>query len=293
MNDVTPELLQTLPLPDPGEGDKRTRGDVLVVGGARNVPGAILLAGLGALRAGAGRLQIATSVSNASALAVSVPEALVLGLAETPSGSLKSEAITSLKPLLERADCVLIGSGLNDDEETSNLTNSVLKSAKPDLRLIVDAGAIRSLRDAKSLIKSSRVRLVITPHAGEMAALMGIRRDEVEADPVAIAREAAANFNAVVVMKGACTYIASPENNMASCRAGNVGLATSGSGDVLAGVISGLAARGAAPFVACCWGVFLHGTAGERLAERIGPLGYLARELLVEIPGILGELCSQ
>jgi len=104
------------------------------------------------------------------------------------------------------------------------------------------------LRDAKSLIKSSGVRLVITPHAGEMAGLMGMSRNEVEADPAAIARKAAESFNVVVVMKGACTYIASSQNDMASCRAGNVGLATSGSGDVLAGVISGLAARGAAPF---------------------------------------------
>jgi NAD(P)H-hydrate repair Nnr-like enzyme with NAD(P)H-hydrate dehydratase domain len=123
-----------------------------------------------------------------------------------------------------------------------------------------------------------------------MAGLMAMKRDDVEADPARIAHQAALAFNAVVTLKGACTYIMRPKGDAAACRAGNVGLATSGSGDVLAGVISGLAARGAVPFTACCWGVFLHATAGERLAERIGPLGYLARELPSEIPDIMGEL---
>ena len=121
MLDVTPQQLRQMPLPDPGDGDKRARGNVLIIGGSRDVPGAALLAGVGALRAGAGRLQIATCASNASALAVSLPEALVSGLTETPSGDIDAGAIKSLEPLLERADCVLLGCGLNDGPELSEL----------------------------------------------------------------------------------------------------------------------------------------------------------------------------
>jgi ADP-dependent NAD(P)H-hydrate dehydratase len=290
MLDVTPELLRQMPLPDPGEGDKRARGNVLIIGGSREVPGAALLAGVSALRAGGGRLQIATCASNASALAVAMPEALVTGLPETPSGGIDSCAIESLKPRLARADCVLLGSGLNDGEQLSELARSILEIARPQLMLVFDAGAIKDLHAAKDLLHARGGQSILTPHAGEMAGLMGMKRDDVEADPAQIAHQAALAFNAVVTMKGACTYISPPSGDTAACRAGNVGLATSGSGDVLAGIISGLAARGAKPFTACCWGVFLHATAGERLAERIGPLGYLARELPGEIPHIMGEL---
>ena len=293
MIDVTPELLRKMPLPDPGEGDKRARGNVLVIGGAMSVPGAVLLAGTGALRAGAGRLQIATCMSNASALAVAVPEALVLGLPETTAGGLESRAIESLKPLIARADCLLLGSGLHDDEDLAKLTDAILEATPSETTLVFDAGAIKHLREAKGALKRREGRQIITPHAGEMAGLMGLQRSEVEADPAAVAQRAAAGFNAVIALKGACTYIATFEGDTAACREGNVGLATSGSGDVLAGVISGLAARGANAFVASCWGVLLHAKAGDRLAKRIGPLGYLARELLEQIPNIMGELAAR
>ena len=291
MIEVTPELLQQMPLPDPGEGDKRARGSILIVGGARDLPGAVLLAGMGALRAGAGRLQIATCNSNASALAVAVPEALVLGLPETPAGSLASRAIETLQPLMARAYCVLVGSGLYDDKDLAKLTDAIIEAATPEATLVIDAGAIKHLRVAKDILKPHGGRLIITPHAGEMAGLMGMQRSEVEANPATIAQKAAADFNGVVALKGAYTYIASSEGQTAACREGNVGLATSGSGDVLAGVISGLAARGASPLIAACWGVYLHAKAGDRLAKSIGPLGYLARELLVEIPNIMSGLC--
>ena len=293
MNDITPELLQQMPLPDPGEGDKRARGNILIIGGARSVPGATLLAGTGALRAGAGRLQIATSISNASAVAVALPEALVMGLPETAAGGVGSIAIESLKPLMAGADCLLIGSGLRDDEDLALLVDSILKEAKPKTTLVFDAGAVKHLRDAKALLEPHASHVIITPHAGEMAGLTGLKRSAVEGVPAEIARKAAADFKAVVALKGACTYVASSEGHTASCREGNVGLATSGSGDVLAGIVSGLAARGADPFVAACWGVFLHAKAGDRLAKRIGPLGYLARELLAEVPNIMGGLSAR
>jgi NAD(P)H-hydrate repair Nnr-like enzyme with NAD(P)H-hydrate dehydratase domain len=122
-----------------------------------------------------------------------------------------------------------------------------------------------------------------------MAALMRRDRDTLEADPARWASEAAETFGAVVAFKGARTFIAAPDRE--TCVAeGHVGLATSGSGDVLAGVIAGLLARGADPFRATCWGVYLHAEAGRRLAQDVGKLGFLAHELLPEIPRVMNAL---
>lgn len=128
---------------------------------------------------------------------------------------------------------------------------------------------------------------MITPHAGEMARLLGIDRSEVEADPLAAAHRAADRLGCVVIMKGAQSWIVAPSGEPWLYGGGGIGLATSGSGDVLAGIVAGLLARGAEATTAAAWGVYLHGQAGRRLAERIGPLGFLAREIADEVPAIL------
>jgi hydroxyethylthiazole kinase-like uncharacterized protein yjeF len=134
-------------------------------------------------------------------------------------------------------------------------------------------------------------RVVLTPHAGEMAMLLGVEKSEIEAAPQRIARQAAKKLRAVVALKGAETHIAGPTGGRTYCnRAGNIGLATSGSGDTLSGIIAGLAARGATPLQAAAWGVYLHGRAGDRLARRMGQLGFLARELLAEVPRLMAEM---
>jgi ADP-dependent NAD(P)H-hydrate dehydratase len=288
MIDVTPEFLRQMPLPHPEEGDKKARGNVLIVAGGVQVPGAALLAGTAALRAGAGRLQIATCTRNAVAIGVAIPEALVIGLPETSEGGIDPRAIAPLAPHLKQADAVLIGPGLDDDHAIDGLRSAILRTIAPQLPVVIDARAIKGLRASNP----HRARLVLTPHAGEMAGLMGVERSKVEADPATIAHQAAHDCQAVVALKGARTFIASIHEQPVVCKEGNVGLATSGSGDVLAGTITGLLARGAPPFEAVCWGVYLHARAGDQLARTIGPLGFLARELLLEIPRIMVEISS-
>src|SRR5205814_1158949 len=133
-------------------------------------------------------------------------------------------------------------------------------------------------------------RAVLTPHAGEMAGMLGVAKPSVEASRAGTARAAAERFGAVVALKGAETFVAGPGGELFCNRAGNVGLATSGSGDALAGILAGLAARGAEPLQAAVWAVHLHARAGDRLAARMGGLGYLARELLDEVPPLMAEL---
>jgi hydroxyethylthiazole kinase-like uncharacterized protein yjeF len=290
MIEVTSEFLRRMPLPDPQEGDKKARGDVLVIAGGPQVPGAALLSGVAALRAGAGRLQIATCARNATGIAVALPEAFVLGLPETPGGGIAPSAIERLSPYLKQADSVLIGPGLEDEEAIAALVSAILETVEEDgPAFVFDARAIKSLRAASRRLARYRGGVIVTPHAGEMAGLMNMERPDVEADPPGTAQHAAAALSAIVALKGSRTFIASPQEEPVVCRKGNVGLATSGSGDVLAGIVAGLLARGAAPFAATCWGVYLHASAGDRLAERIGPLGFLARELTHEIPRIMAD----
>jgi hydroxyethylthiazole kinase-like uncharacterized protein yjeF len=130
----------------------------------------------------------------------------------------------------------------------------------------------------------------MTPHHGELAAMLDLDIEEVAARPLELAREFAERSGVVLVLKDAETYVASPEGDVWVHREGSVGLGTSGSGDVLAGIIAGLCARGATPVQAAAWGVFLHGRAGALLEKRIGPLGYLAREIAAEIPAAMAQV---
>jgi ADP-dependent NAD(P)H-hydrate dehydratase len=286
---ITAEFLRRMPLPQPAEdGDKDQRGRVLVVAGSTSVPGAALLAATAALRAGAGKLQIATCQSIATQLGLAMPEALVLGLPETPSGEIDQSAAVALRERIARCDAVLIGPGMLDEEAAAALTSNLL-DCDPGSAFVLDAGALGGLKDVAAVLARHGGRTVITPHAGEMANLLGMDKHDVLRRPAEIAGEAATLLHCVVALKGARTYIAAPDGGSWTYSDGNVGLATSGSGDTLAGIVAGLLARGVAPLEAAQWGVFLHGEAGNRLAQSRGPLGFLARELLAEIPGIMAE----
>ena len=287
---VTAKLLHKLPLPRPSDdSDKDERGRVLVIAGSPEVPGGALLAGVAALRAGAGKLQIATSASIASHLGLAVPEALVVALPETPEGRIGPVAAKLLVPRLERCDAVLIGPGMLDEEAVRDLAAVILEGADGPT-FVLDAGALTRLAEITHSLRRQRGRVVITPHSGEMATLLGIPRRAVIADLLGSAREAASLLQAVVALKGATTHIVSPQGEAWFFDEGHVGLATSGSGDTLAGIIVGLLARGATPLQAAIWGVYLHGEAGNRLSLIYGHVGFLARELLDAIPRIMADL---
>ena len=287
--EVTPVLLRSMPLPALDSGDKDMRGRVMIVGGSVEVPGAALLAGISALRAGAGKLQIATCASVAPHMALAVPEALVIALGENDSGAISPDAGSYLAGRMKRCDGVVIGPGMMDEDATAALTAQLLiELDRPGI--VLDAGAMAQLTKQAGALRNQDGRVVITPHPGEMATLLDTEKQEVERDPLRAARRAADTLGVFVVLKSSETHIVSPTGEAWVFRHGCVGLATCGSGDVLAGVIGGLLARGAAPAVAAMWGVHLHAAAGHRLEETQGPLGFLARELPAEIPRIMAEL---
>lgn len=282
---IDTELLSEMPLPQPAQGSKEQRGRICIVGGSREVPGAALLAAMGAMRAGAGKLQIITVESRAGALALAMPEALVIDLPETPNGGLQASAVDAIASRWRTSHSLLVGPGMVEEEDCHQITKALIEKDH-DATIIVDAGALSRVLELGDCLRNRPGRVIITPHAGEMANLLGIDKDRVEADPISIALRLTEEFGLIVVLKGSQTIITAPEGAWLY-GGGGVGLATSGSGDVLAGVIAGLAARGAKPAAAAIWGVYLHGEAGSRLATQVGPLGFLAREISDLIPGLM------
>ncbi|HYI32207.1 MAG TPA: NAD(P)H-hydrate dehydratase [Glaciibacter sp.] len=285
---ITPNALRDWALPS-GADSKYARGNVVVIGGARKTPGAALLAGVSALRVGAGRLTLGVAESVAIPLAVAVPESGVVGLAETASGSLQGTGIEHMGRELERADVVIVGSGLDDADEAAALIRTLLPLVGDDTRVVLDAYALTAVAGSPSLTQPWAGRLVFTPNKSEAATLLERGLDDLENDrqfddAVAAIAE---RYGAVVTC---FQVVAAPGGERWHIGSGQGGLGTSGSGDVLAGAIGGLLARGAAPDQAACWGTHLHATAGDRLAARIGPTGYLARELIDELPSVLVEL---
>lgn len=297
ISDITARTLRDWPLPMPGvDADKEVRGHVLIVAGSREMPGALLLAATAALRAGAGKLTIATAASVTAALGVALPEARVIGLAETPGAGLRAgspsdeaDVAPALQQACERASAILIGPGMQDQQACAALVAALLPHCR-HAPLILDAGAMCVAAGDNCIHFDSPV--LLTPHAGELAGLTGEDKQDIAADPQAAARAAAERLHAVVALKGSTTVIAAPDGGMWLHTGGNTGLAISGSGDVLAGLIAGLAARGATLEQAAAWGVALHAMAGEQLALRHGPLAYLAREISAEVPALLRALSA-
>ena len=278
---VTAAFLKSWPLPDMAQAEgKEARGRVLVVGGSREIPGAVLLAGIAALRSGAGKLQIATAREAAIAVAVAMPEAKVTGLPTNAAGELKS-APRALREAASRTDALLVGPGMLEGKQATRLTQALARACTAPI--VLDAGALPACTACGEGVR------IVTPHAGEMASLLGIDIEEIERDRVAVARDFAKESGNLVVLKGADTCIAVPDGRAWMHVGGSIGLGTSGSGDVLGGVIAGLLARGAPPEQAAVWGVALHGRAGARLSKRHATIGFLAREIAWELPWVLPD----
>ena len=287
-SEIGPELLRAIPLPSlSAESDKEERGRVLVVAGGAAVPGAATLTGLAALRVGAGKLQLAATEQCAIALGMAVPEARIISTPMTPEGEIAGS--DDLLAATARSDMVILGPGMMEGPGLGDLVERLV-SAADNATLVIDAAAMSVLRPEGGAVKAAAGRLVLTPHAGEMAALLDCSKAQVLEDLAGAARILSARLNAVVVIKTGETYVVSPDGRAWRHAHGAPGLGTSGSGDVLAGVIGGLAARGAPPAVAAVWGVWLHARAGARLSSSIGKLGFLARELLGQLPGALEDV---
>lgn len=278
------ETLEQHPLPRVVDGDKETKGRILIVAGSRDVPGAGLLAALSAMRAGAGKLRIATAESVAPQLGVAMPEAMVIGLPEDGDGGFAHGAVGIIADNAENADCVVAGPGMSTGDVCKRISDVLLETASS---LVLDAALLRSLAPLEKRELQRAQRPVLLPHAGELATLLNCDEEAITADPVGCGRRAAQLYCAIVLVKGVQSHVVTPEGDAWKYDGGAPGLGVSGSGDTLAGIVGGLLARGAEPLSALLWGVWLHGGAGASLARKVGPVGFLAREIPGEVPALL------
>ncbi|HYE07446.1 MAG TPA: NAD(P)H-hydrate dehydratase [Planctomycetota bacterium] len=264
--------------------DKEDRGRLLVIAGSAPMPGAAVLVAEAALRAGAGKVQLATERSVVGLVAAAVPEIYAIPLA----GGGSADAVLRLA---RRCDALCIGPGMSEGAPLRALLRRLLTDARlAQVPLLIDAAALIELAALRDAGMRPARPLVVTPHAGELAAMLGWTKAAIIADPRPAALACARRFAAVALLKGGETWIATPVGALHRSSAGGHGLATGGSGDVLAGVITALLARGATPVQAAAWGAHVHGRCGEILARRVGAIGYLARELAAEVPGVMQGL---
>lgn len=279
---VTAGLLRAWRLP-PVSGGKNQRGRVLIVGGSRETVGAVRLAAEAALRVGAGKLQVATVESRAAELAVALPEALVRPLPETTAGHIAPSSADLLDDVAGAAEAVVIGPGLMGADDARAFVGRLLQSVKG--RVVLDAMAL-SVVTLGDELAAGAAPAVLTPNLTELGVL--VESDDV--NPVADAIRVARETGAVVHGGGELSVTAAPDGQCWIDDHGNNGLGVSGSGDVLAGAVGGLLARGAEPAQAAVWGARLHAEAGNRLAAAVGPVGFLAREIASELAPALRQL---
>jgi ADP-dependent NAD(P)H-hydrate dehydratase / NAD(P)H-hydrate epimerase len=250
-------------------------GHVLAIGGDSGMGGAIRLAGEAALRVGAGLVSVATRSEHISALNAARPELMAHAVSDA----------AALTPLLQRANVLALGPGLGQSAWSKTLFAAALSA---DKSCVIDADALNLLAgDPRPLPKQT----VLTPHPGEAARLLGADTSEIGHDRFAAVREIARRYNAVVVLKGAGSLIATPQGEVAVCPWGNPGMASGGMGDVLTGVVAGLLAQGLESWQAACLGVALHAQAGD-IAALSGEAGMIASDLFVPLRKLRNGLSS-
>jgi ADP-dependent NAD(P)H-hydrate dehydratase len=276
---VSAQFLRDWPLPAVGDS-KYGRGSVVVIGGARRTPGAAMLAGIASLRVGAGRLTFGVDGAVADNVAVAVVESGVVGI---DLGESSGRPLEALAKDVGGADCVLVGPGLDTPESAEAIVQAIPALMNDDAILVLDAFALGVLPGLDGVVEAMEGRLVLTPNKDEAQRLLGRDIDDLDDDVAEIAER----YSAVVTCYGSIADARGARWNVGT---GSNGLATSGSGDVLAGAVAGLIARGATAAQSAVWGTHVHGAAGDRLSVDVAPLGYLASELLAELPRVLLEL---
>jgi len=278
---------RTVPL-RPQDGQKGQFGRVALIAGSRGFVGAAILSARGAIRAGAGLVTVGLPGSLAAVVPASLPEAMTRALPETPDGTLAEIALDQIVVLAQTASVIAIGPGLGVHPAVSALVRGFLpRAACP---VVLDADALNVLAGDPEALRHAPGPIVITPHPGEMARLLGGTVPDVQRDRVETARSAAATFRATVVLKGARTVVAEPAGRAVIIPTGNAAMATGGMGDVLTGAVAALIAQGMPVFEAAACAAYLHGLAGDLAAATRGELGLLAHEVADEIPRALARV---
>ena len=284
---ITPEYAASRLPRREADAHKGNMGHVLAVAGSRGLSGAACLAAQGALRAGAGLVTTAVPESVRTVVEMKTTEAMTLELPETLAGGLGADAVKLIQDFSARSSVVLIGPGLGRHEETLATVRELVRTV--DRPLVLDADALYALAGHIETLAATDGLAVLTPHPGEMARLTGLSVKQIQADRLGVARRSASEWGSIVVLKGSRTVVAFPDGELYVNPSGNPGMATGGTGDVLAGMIAALIAQGLSSHDAAVLGVYLHGRAGD-LAAAGREVGMTALDLVEQVPAAIHSL---
>ncbi len=270
---------------------KGSYGSVLVVACSKGMEGSGIMSSRAALRSGAGIVLLALPGSLQSRICTDALEIMTKGLEDRSSGILTEESIPQLLETAKKSSTLLIGPGLTDSGSIRAIMTEVIQNCT--LPMIIDADGLNAISSNPGILKTYRGEIVITPHPGEMARLCGCSSADIQKDRLRYAEGFAREYDVIVVLKGYRTIIALPDGTAFINPTGNPGMATAGSGDVLAGIIAGLAAQKLNLADAALCGVFIHGAAGDSAAGKIGEYGLTAGDIIENIPHTIKSIAGK
>jgi hydroxyethylthiazole kinase-like uncharacterized protein yjeF len=283
LNVITSRDFAAMLEPRPAESNKGNYGHVLLVGGSVGKAGSVAMAGMSALRAGAGLATVATAKSALATVAGFYPELMTEPLAETGDGTISTHGGERLAALAEGKSVIGIGPGISRVPETSELVRAIVRRC--EVPIVLDADGLNAFEGMTNELNGKGRTLVITPHPGEMARLCGCTIAEVQRDRLGVARKFAREHELIVVLKGHRTLVVEPGGEVWVNTTGNPGMSTGGTGDILTGMVAGMIAQYPKDvLMAVCAAVHLHGLAGDVMRERVGEHSLVATDLLAGLP---------
>ena len=271
------------------DSHKGTFGTVLVIGGSYEMPNAVYFASQGAVNSGAGLVKVAFPSVAYNAIAPKTYEQILIPLESNKKGRISQNATKRLEAELKKCSCVLLGCGMGNDEDTKAVAEFVIKNA--EVPIILDADGINCLKDNIDIIDSAKNPVILTPHPKEMSRIAGVTVDEIQKNRGAVVSSFTKAHKSILVLKGASTLVGSTDyDDIYVNSTGNPGMATGGSGDILAGIIASFVAQGVDPFTSAVAGVNIHGMTGDKVTEKYSMMGNTPTLMLNELPLILKKI---
>ncbi|MCH5202542.1 MAG: NAD(P)H-hydrate dehydratase [Oscillospiraceae bacterium] len=296
MNKIDYNFLKSIIKPRPYNAHKGSMGCLFSVCGSYGMAGAEILSAKSALRSGVGLLKLAVVNSVYPIIAGVVPEAVYIPLEGNAKGTFSRSNIKEILKNAQKSSAILVGCGLGVNNDTKEVVTAILNFAKENRKpILIDADGINCISKHIHLLKNFKDKdscdfnIVLTPHLGEMSRLTSLAVKEIETDPKAAAEAFSKEYGVITVLKGADTIVTNGEQTYISF-AGNPGMATGGSGDVLAGIIASLMAQGYSPLESSAMGVFIHGTAGDYACHSLGEISMLPRDIIDFLPNVFKNI---
>lgn len=280
VNLMTVEIVRDIIPVRPLDSHKGSFGHVVTIAGSVGMGGAAMLSSMSALRTGAGLAYLATPKAVLTGLPAQ--EVIYKPMPDNDAGTFSLTAYEPIKKLIAQAHSIILGPGIGLNKDTIELVSNLISDI--DCPCIIDADGLNAIAQKPEIMEDTEGQFVLTPHPKELARLLGCEVAEIQSDRISAAIEAAKKFNAVVVLKGSMTVTANPDGEVFINPTGNAGMATAGAGDVLSGIIGGLLAQRVEPFQAAAAAAYIHGRAGDILAEEIDESGMVAGDIKRVIP---------